>query len=148
MASYSSLDGVIEICQRPNGRERKIMRRTINPQEMKTRQLMEFAVVAIAQLGGSSKKEPIIERVGEMLKDRLQPADLVLMYERPSDKRQDYAPVGRTDGTWTVWAGKTSTSLMHAKDNGWITRSEGVCTLTPEGMKHIAMHAENWLKAK
>jgi hypothetical protein len=53
------------------------MRYTFNPQEMKTRQLMEFAVVAIAQLGGSAKKEPIIETVGEMLKDRLLPADLV-----------------------------------------------------------------------
>ncbi len=124
------------------------MRETFNPQEMKTRQLMEFAVVAIAQLGGSAKKEPIIERVGEMLKDRLQSADLVLMYERPSDGRQDYAPVGRTDRTWPAWAGKTSISLLHAKDNGWITRSKGVCTLTPEGVKHIAMHAENWLKAK
>ncbi len=124
------------------------MRKTFNPQEMKTRELMEFAVVAIAQLGGSSKKGPIIERVGEMLKDRLQPADLVLMYHRPSDGRQDYAPVGCTDETWPAWAGKTSISLLHAKNNEWITRSKGVCTLTREGMKHVAMHAENWLKAK
>jgi hypothetical protein len=124
------------------------MRNTFNPQEMKTRQLMEFAVVAIAQLGGSAKKGPIIETVGEMLKDRLLPADLVLMYQRPSDGRQDYAPVGYTVGTWPAWAGKTSISLLHAKNNGWITRSKEVCTLTPEGMKHVAMHAENWLKAK
>jgi len=69
------------------------------------------------------------------------------MYERPSDGRQDYAPPGLTERTWTAWSGKTRTSLIYAKKYGWITRSEGVCTLTPEGIKHIAMLAESWLKA-
>ena len=123
------------------------MKRTINPEEMKTPQLLEYAVVALAQLGGSSKKGPIIDRVGEMLKDILKPADLKLMHSRP-DGKQDYAPSGCTDETWPVWAGKTSTSLLYAKRYGWITRSEGVCTLTMEGMKHVAMLAESWLKAK
>ena len=123
------------------------MKRAINPEEMKTRQLMEYAVVALAQLGGSSQKGPIVDRVGEMLKDQLKPADLVLMYKRPLDGKQDYAPDGCTDRTWPAWAGKTSISLLHAKGHGWITRSKGVCTLTPEGMKHVAMHAESWLKA-
>ncbi len=124
------------------------MKRAINPEEMKTPQLLEYAVVALAQLGGSSKKEPIIDRVGEMLKDILKPADLVLMYARPSDGKQDYAPPGYTGKTWTVWSGKTSTSLIHAKEHGWITRGEGMCTLTTEGMKHVAMLEESWLKAK
>ena len=124
------------------------MRRTINPEEMKTPQLLEYAVVALAQLSGSSKKRPIIDRVGEMLKDILKPADLKLMYARPSDGKQDYAPPGYIERTWPVWAGKTRTSLLYAKKYGWMTRSEGVCTLTPEGMKHIAMLAESWLKAK
>ena len=124
------------------------MRRTINPEEMKTPQLLEYAVVALAQLGGSSKKGPIIDRVGEILKDHLKPADLALMYARPSNGKQNYAPPGCTERTWPAWAGKTSTSLMYAKEYGWITRSEGVCTLTTEGIKHIAMLAESWLKAK
>jgi len=83
-----------------------------------------------------------------MLKDILKPADLKLMCQRPSDGKQDYAPPGYTGKTWPVWAGKTSTALLYAKEYGWITRSEGVCTLTPEGIKHIAMLAESWLKAK
>ena len=124
------------------------MRRTPKPEEMKTPQLKEYAVVALAQLGGSSKKGPIIDRVGQILKDILKPADLELMCQRPSDGKQDYAPPGYTGKTWSVWSGKTSTSLMHAKGHGWLTSSKGVCTLTPEGMKHIAMHAESWLKAK
>jgi hypothetical protein len=68
------------------------MRRKINPEEMKTPQLLEYAVVSLAQLGGSSKAGPIIDHVGEILKDHLKPADLALMYSRPSDGKQDYAP--------------------------------------------------------
>jgi hypothetical protein len=124
------------------------VRKTIKPEEMKTSELMEYAIVALAQLGGSSKKEPIVERVGEILKDHLKPADWERMYKKTSDGRQDYASSGSTDETWPVWAGKTSISLLHAKGHGWITRSKGVCTLTPEGIKHVAMHAENWLKTK
>ncbi len=47
------------------------MRRAPKPEEMKTPQLKEYAVVALAQLGGSSKKGPIIDRVEEILKDIL-----------------------------------------------------------------------------
>ena len=124
------------------------MRRKINPEEMKTLQLLEYAVVSLAQLGGNAKEGLVIDHVGKILKDHLKPADLVLMYERPSDGRQDYAPPGLTERTWPAWAGKTRTSLIYAKKYGWITRSEGMCTLTPEGIKHVAMLAESWLKAK
>jgi hypothetical protein len=57
------------------------MTRTPDPEEMKTDQLVEYAVVALAQLGGSSKKGPIIDRVGEILKDILKPVDLKLMHK-------------------------------------------------------------------
>lgn len=122
------------------------MRKTINPEEMKTKELGEYALVAIALLGGSAMRGEVIDKVGLMLKDVFQQADQTPVYQGPNG-RDDYAPPG-AKRTWPAWSGKTSISLLNLSKHGWITRSKGVCTLTPEGMKHVAMHAENWLKTK
>jgi hypothetical protein len=123
------------------------MRRVVNPEETKTGQLMEYALVALAQLGGTATKGQIVDRVGEMLKDQLTSADRAQVYWG-DEGRTAYAPPGYTGGTWDVWAGKSKQALVNARREGLIKTSGEACTLTPDGLKHIAMHAENWLKVK
>ncbi len=118
----------------------------IDPDEIKLHQFVPYTVVALAYLGGSARKEPVIRRVGEMLKDQLKPCDWRLMCKGPHG--QDYAPVGYTGRTWPVWEGKVSYSFKFAALEGLLRANNGTYTLTPEGMKYVAIHAESWLKAK
>lgn len=123
------------------------MRRVVNPEETKTDRLMEYALVALAQLGGTATKGQIVDRVGEMLKDQLTSADRAQVYWG-DEGGTAYAPPGYTGGTWDVWAGKSKQALVNARRERLITTSGEACTLTPDGLKHIALHAENWLKVK
>ena len=121
------------------------MRRVVNPDETKTVKLMEYVLVALAQLGGTDiPKSRIVDRVGEMLKDRLTSADRAQVYWGDEGKTA-YAPPGYTGETWDVWAGKSKQALVNARRERLITTKGEACTLTPAGLKHIAMHAENWL---
>ena len=123
------------------------MTRAINPDETNTETLREYALIALAQLGGAATKDQIVDRVGEMLKDKLTSADLrPVHYVR--GLRTVYADK-HTKIKWSVWPGKTKAALLHPIYRyGLIAYSKGVCTLTPKGLKHVGMLAENWLKAK
>ena len=123
------------------------MKREVNPEETKTSKLMEYALVALAQLGETATKGQIVDRVGEMLKDQLTSADRVQVYWG-DEGGTAYAPPGYTGETWDVWAGKSKQALVNARRERLITTNGEACELTPEGLKHIAMLAENWLKVK
>jgi len=123
------------------------MKRELNPEETKTSKLMEYALVALAQLGETATKGQIVDRVGEMLKDQLTSADRVQVYWG-DEGGTAYAPPGYTGETWDVWAGKSKQALVNARRERLITTNGEACELTPEGLKHIAMLAENWLKVK
>ena len=119
------------------------MKREVNPEETKTSKLMEYALVALAQLGETATKGQIVGRVGEMLENQLTPADreqVCLI-----DGRTAYAPPGYTGETWDVWAGKTKQAIVNVRREGLIETVGETCTLTSDGLKHIAMLAENWL---
>jgi len=123
------------------------MRREVNPEETKTDRLMEYTLVALAQLGGTATKGQIVDRVGEMLEEQLTSADRVQVYWG-DEGGTAYAPPGYTGETWDVWAGKTKQAIVNARREKLITTNGEACTLTSDGLKHIAMLAENWLKAK
>jgi hypothetical protein len=123
------------------------MRRVVNPEETKTDRLMEYALVALAQLGGTATKGQIVDRVGEMLENRLTSADRAQVY-RGDEGKTAYAPSGYTGETWDVWAGKTKQAIVNVRREKLIETVGEACTLTPAGLKHIAMQAENWLKVK
>jgi len=123
------------------------MKREVNPEETKTSKLMEYALVALAQLGETATKGQIVDRVGEMLKDQLTSADRVQVYWG-DEGGTAYAPPWYTGETWDVWAGKSKQALVNARRERLITTNGEACELTPEGLKHIAMLAENWLKVK
>lgn len=122
------------------------MRRARDPEEMKTRQFVPCTMVALLYMGGHARKEPVIKQVGEMLKDRLKPADWKLMYHGPSG--QDYAPDGYVGKSWPVWEGKASLSHEYALRQGWLTASKGVQTLTSEGIKQAVMYEESLLRER
>ncbi len=121
-------------------------RSEIDPEEMKLHQFVPYTMVALLYVGGNARKASIVERVGEMLKDQLKPADWKLMYNGPNG--QDYAPNGYTGKTWPVWVGKVNYSFKFARLEGLIVPDNGMHTFTPEGMKYVALLAENWLRER
>jgi hypothetical protein len=117
-------------------------RSEIDPDEMKAPQLMDCALIALLYIGGDARKEPIIERVGEMLKDQLKPCDKRPMYHRPSPDGWQLAPVGYTGKTTPIWEVKTSYSFKLAVLEGLVTAHDGAVLLTPEGLKYVAQLTE------
>ena len=125
------------------------MKRVPNSEETETASLMDYALVALAQLGGTATKDQIVERVGVVFKDQLTSADRVPVYTGP-DGKTAFVPPGYTGGTWEAWGGKTKAALLNAiYKRGLIEYHKGgACSLTEAGLKRVAMLAENWLKAK
>ncbi len=123
------------------------MKREVNPEETKTSKLMDYALVALAQLGGSATRDQIVDRVGEMVKDQLKPADWVPVYWVP-DGKTAYVPDGYTGETWPVWAGKSKQAIVNALREKLVTTGAGVCTLSQDGLRHVGMQAESWLKVQ
>lgn len=89
------------------------MKRVPDPQETGTVLLMDYALIALAQLGGTATKDQIVEYVGEVFNDQLTSADRASVYTGP-DGKTEFAPPGYTGGKWEAWAGKTKAALLNA----------------------------------
>jgi hypothetical protein len=114
----------------------------VDPNEIKTSQYKDFIILALAKLGGSARKEPVIELVGEWFKDQFKPCDERPMYHRPKPYGWQLAPAGYTGETTPVWAVKTSLAFRLPIDEGLAFGSEGKITLTQEGLKYVAQLME------
>jgi hypothetical protein len=66
------------------------MKRVPNSEETETASLMDYALVALAQLGGTATKDQIVEHVGVVFKDQLTSADRVPVYTGPDGKQLLY----------------------------------------------------------
>ncbi len=78
-------------------RLRSMTKRKITDPETTVGTLMDYALQALALLGGSGRRHQIIEQVEPLVKDILLPADYVLLHNGESG--QEYAPIGCTDRT-------------------------------------------------
>jgi len=121
------------------------MKRKPNPEETKTRTLMDYALVALAQLGGRATRDQIVDRVGELIKDHLTPADLVPVHWGP-DGKSAYVPEGYTGETWPVWANKSKQAIVNAIREKLVISDAGACIFSPDGLRHVGMLAARGLK--
>jgi hypothetical protein len=117
-----------------------LRKRIPDPQETETGLLMDYALVALAQLGGTATKDQIVEHVGEVFADQLTSADRVSVYTGPYGKT-DFVPPGYSGETWEAWAGKTKAALVNAiYRRGLIEyHTGGACSLTEAGLKRVAL---------
>jgi hypothetical protein len=125
------------------------MKRIPDQQETETAMLVDYALVALAQLGGIATRDQIIDHVGKVFSDQLTPADRAYVYKGP-DGKSAYIPPGYTGGKWEAWAGKTRSALVNATyHQGLIDYHKGghgERSFTEAGLKRVAMYAEQRLK--
>jgi hypothetical protein len=112
----------------------------IDPNEIKTSQYHDFLILALYQLGGSARKEPVIERVGEMLKDQFKPCDWRRLYKGPHGI--DVAPEGYTGTTFPVWENKVSLAHRWLIDKDLALARGGVQTLNAKGLEYVVQLQE------
>jgi hypothetical protein len=115
----------------------------IDPNEIKTSQYHHPIILALYQLGGSARKEPVIKIVGEMLKDVLRDCDKRKMYHRPKPYGWQLAPPDWTGKTIRVWESKASHAHRWLVDEDLAVASGGVQTLNAKGLEYIARLIEN-----
>lgn len=116
----------------------------IDPDEIKQHDYTPYVMLALAQLGGKARRETVVERVGEMLKDKLKPCDLRPMYKGPHGI--DVAPVGYAGSTWPVWENKADYAFKFAGLEGLMVHQGGFHIITPEGEKYVAQYDESLLR--
>jgi hypothetical protein len=127
-------------------REEKYMRKKsdIDHDEIKQHDYTPYVMLALAQLGGNARRDPVVEHVGEILKDRLKPCDWRPMYKGPHGI--DVAPVGYTGRTLPVWKNKANNAFKYAGLEGLMVHQDGLNIITSKGEKYIAQYEESLLR--
>jgi hypothetical protein len=109
----------------------------VDPNEFTTTEYHDFLILALAKLGGSARKEPVIEMVGEMLKDQLKPCDKRPMCHYNDARGWQLAAADWTGKTTPVWKLKVSFAHRWLIDKHLAVASGGVQTLNAKGWQYV-----------